>query len=93
MRVWFETHQHDDVSKTVFSPAAEPADLPIIEAGANRNGRFQSQKLRFRPHARRTFMAPSQRTVKPVAARNHVFSANFRRSATSWPRTIPPGNC
>jgi hypothetical protein len=53
MRVWFETHQHHYECETVFSQAAEPADLPIIEAGANRNGRFQSQKLRFRPHARR----------------------------------------
>jgi hypothetical protein len=85
MSVWFETHQDHYVCEMVFSPAAEPADLPIIEAGANRNGRFQSQKLCLGPHARRTFMAPWQRTVKPVAARNHVFSANFRRPATSCP--------
>ena len=72
MRVWIETHEHHNICETVFSPAAEPADLPIIEAGANRNWRFQAQEFRFEAHACDAFMAPGRRRVKDFVLRPHT---------------------
>ena len=45
-----EPHHHDQVGQLVPGPAAQPAHLPIAEAGAQLDGRAKAEEFRFQLH-------------------------------------------
>ena len=60
-----DPNDHHQIREAVFSPAAKPAHLPIIEARADRNRCAKAKKSGLQAHVSvLTFMAPRERRVK-----------------------------